>query len=159
MDITIGLFGSCYNTDWRDSFIDEYEQRDINYFNPQLNEWCADDRVDIEAHHLVNDEIILFPITSKSFGLGSLAEIGFIVYQVTQSILARHVIIMIDDHIEQSCINSNAMAANESLRVRALVKAHLKKIPNSNYIHFVNSLDEMLTLSLTIYENFDIVKR
>lgn len=59
---TIGLFGTCGGSKWRDQFMVKYDNLKINYFNPQVDDWNAT-FADIEADHLVNDEIILFPVT------------------------------------------------------------------------------------------------
>ena len=69
----IGLFGTCGNSLWRDQFISVYKEKGIEYFNPQKEDWCPED-ADIEAQHLVQDEIVLFPVTDESYGCGSLAE-------------------------------------------------------------------------------------
>ena len=63
----IGLFGTCGGSKWRDEFMAAYEERGINFFNPQVADWtpeCAE----IEADHLVNDDVILFPVTNETFG-------------------------------------------------------------------------------------------
>ena len=78
----IGLFATCGRSTWRKEFVEQYEELDIEFFNPQvgLGEWHPG-MVDDENRHLAEDEIILFPVTDESTGQGSLAEIGFSIQQ------------------------------------------------------------------------------
>ena len=146
---TIGLFGTCGNSTWRTNFIKEYDNYDfINYFNPQVTNWKPDDAV-IEAEHLINDDIILFPVTSETYGTGSLAETGYSIMSAIRADDNRYVILFIDPTIDQSLINENAIAAKESTRSRALVLAHLRKVKHKN-VFFVSSIDEMLELSIKL---------
>ena len=94
----IGLFGTCGNSTWRNSFIKTYEARDISYFNPQVPEgtWHPG-LVDEENAHLLEDPIILFPVTSETTGQGSLAEIGFSILAAIKRSPDRYFIILIDD--------------------------------------------------------------
>ena len=73
--MTIGLFGTCGNSKWRDSFIKDYEKEGIDYYNPQVDNWKPED-AKVEAEHLANDKIILFPVTRETSGLGSLVTVG-----------------------------------------------------------------------------------
>lgn len=158
---TIGLFGTCDKSTWRDKFIETYDQKGIKYFNPVKKDWRPEDAKN-EAYHLSNDDIIVFPITLESPGFASLAEIGFV---VSSAILNpnKKVIIMIDPEYAPdfssrpySVYNSGALIqvyseVEGSNRVRTLVKEHLTNI-NLNNIHVVDSLVEMLNLSVTLWE-------
>lgn len=147
--ITIGLFGSCGNTQWRNKFINEYEGLNIKYYNPQVEDWKPE-FAEIEAEHLANDKIILFPITSETYGLGSLSEVGFSILNAIKLDDRRNFVILIDSVLESSLDNENLK--KESLRARALVKQHLKKLNLSN-IYLVDTLDEMLEVSLILYKS------
>lgn len=150
-DLTIGLFGTCGHSIWRNNFIEKYSEMSISYYNPQLapGTWTPDD-ADIENKHFLNDDIILFPITDETTAFGSLAEAGFSVLSLLHSANPnRHFIVMIDDN----CVSSDgAQACADSIRTRKLVKSKIQDlIPNYNNLHIVNDLDEIMSLSLSIY--------
>lgn len=144
----IGLFGTCGNSKWRDSFIAEYEKLGIGFYNPQVPDWKPED-AEIEAEHLANDKIILFPITGESYGLGSLSEVGFSVLNAIRLDDRRDFIILIETNLDESL--DDAGMRKESSRARALVKQHLKKLRLPN-LYLVDSLEEMLKISITLYE-------
>lgn len=146
--ITIGLFGTCGNSTWRNRFIEFYDQSNIQYYNPQVVDWKPED-AEIEAHHLVNDEIILFPVTSETYGTGSLSETGFSIMQALRSTKNRFVVIMIDPIPDES-LRSDMVAFKESARSRALVRAHLKNVNQPN-VFVVETLDQMLQTSLLLH--------
>lgn len=148
-NICIGLFGTCDNVRWRDSFMKAYNNLGINYFNPMVDNWDAS-MVPIEADHLKNDEIILFPILKDSYGIGSLAEVAFGPLKDIIAFRNRTFIILIDDDVNETLQNDKAMA-KASKRARALVKGHLKDIGLKN-LHIVSTLEEMLDLSLEMYK-------
>jgi len=146
--LTIGLFGTCGGSKWRDPFMAHYEELGISYFNPQVEDWnpeCAEE----EARHLAEDVIILFPITSETYATGSLSEVGFSILNAIRLDDRRDFVIMIemelDEHLEDE------VARKESIRARALVKQHLKKLRLSN-VYLVEDLESMLQVSLQLYE-------
>jgi len=146
----IGLFGTCGNSKWRDKFIWEFEANNIDYFNPLNDDWKPEDAI-IEADHLANDSIILFPITHETYGTGSLAETGFSILQAIRLEERRDFVIMISPTLAEELM-VNAELAKESLRARALVIQHLKKLNLSN-VYFVNTLTEMFYVSLTLWKS------
>jgi hypothetical protein len=125
--MTIGLFGTCGGSNWRDDFISRYEQEKINYFNPQKEDWKPED-AEIEAEHLANDEIILFPVLAETSGLGSLGEVGFSILQAIKLSTSRHIVVYIDPN----CTVEDEALRKESIRMRALILAHLKKLQYPN---------------------------
>jgi hypothetical protein len=131
MHNTIGLFGTYGNSTWRDSFIEEYKKRGIEFFNPQLpaGTWTPG-CVKIENDHLMNDGIILFPVTHETTGHGSLAEIGFSISASLRRNPDRYFIFMIHD----TCTAPDATedARKESERSRVLVKSKLYEISKTN---------------------------
>lgn len=154
-EIVIGLFGTCGKSTWRDAFVKEYEKLNIKYFNPQKDDWKPED-AQIEADHLANDSILLFPVTNETFAFGSLAETGFSIMQALKMDENRDIIIMIepDVFIDESAYTSGELLTaqlqrKESIRARALVLAHLKKVKYNN-VWIVKNLDEMLKLSLEL---------
>ena len=146
----IGLFGTCGSSKWRDKFIKKYKMKNVEFFNPQKDDWKPEDSA-VEAEHLVNDDIILFPITSETFGTASLAETGYSILSAIRSNSQRYVIIFIESKLNPLLAIENPTAAKESQNARAIVLAHLKKAKNPN-IFIVKSLDEMLDLSLRLYK-------
>ena len=146
--ITIGLFGTCGNSRWREPFMQKYAELGISYFNPQVENWnpsCAEE----EARHLAEDPIILFPVTNETYGLGSLSEVGFSILQAIKLDDRREFVVMVAPDLVSNL--EDPVARKESLRSRALVKQHLKKLRLPN-LYLVDSLDEMLEVSLQLYE-------
>jgi len=145
---TIGLFGTCGNSTWRQNFIKRYDELGYQYYNPQVVDWKPDD-AEIEAEHLANDEIILFPVTSETYAAGSLAEVGFSILQAIKLDDRREFVILIDGFLDE-VLHENKVAAKDSLRARALVKQHLKKLRLSN-LYLVDTMDELLEASILLY--------
>ena len=150
--VTIGLFGTCGNSAWRTPFMDRYKQMGIDYFNPQVENWdlsCAE----AEAQHLAEDQIILFPVTNETYGLGSLSEVGFSILQAIKLDDRREFVIMIASDLVSEL--NDTVAKKESLRSRALVKQHLKKLRLPN-LYLVDSLEEMLEVSVVLHQTVSI---
>lgn len=147
--LTIGLFGTCGNSKWRNIFMKKYNEKGIKYFNPQVDNW-EPELARVEAEHLANDKIILFPITSETYGMGSLSEVGFSILNAIKLDNRRNFIILIDNILDKQLNNKELI--KESLRARTLIKQHLKKLNLSN-IYIVDSLEEMLNVSLILYNS------
>lgn len=145
--LTIGLFGTCGESKWRNQFIEAYDNLNINYFNPLIDNWTPE-RAEIEAEHLAKDQIILFPVTSETYGLGSLSEIGFSILNAIKLEEKRDFIVLIDDTLDNNLTDESLR--KESLRARKLVKEHLKKI-NFENVYIVKTLDEMFSVSKILY--------
>lgn len=156
MSITIGLFGTCGSSKWREPFMKAYDEQGIKYFNPVKEDWKVED-AQIEAEHLANDEILCFPVTDETFAFGSLGEVGFSILQAIKLNQRREIIVMIDPDVK---LNEEWMSMNESvtagiqrkdsIKARALVMAHLKKIDYPN-VWIVKNLENMLKLSLHLH--------
>ena len=145
--LCIGLFGTCGGSKWRDPFIHRYKQEEIPYFNPQVDDWKPEDAIE-EAKHLAEDAVILFPITSETYATGSLAETGFSVLNAIRLDDRRDFVILIEQNLDGHL--DDEVARKESLRARALVKEHLRKLRLSN-LYVVDSLEEMLEVSITLF--------
>jgi len=146
--LCIGLFGTCGGSKWRDSFMERYASQGIKFFNPSKPDWKPEDAEE-EAKHLAEDAIILFPVTNETYATGSLAETGFSILQAIRLDDRRDFVIMIEQDLDPSL--DNAVARKESLRARALVKQHLKKLRLRN-VFVVDSLEEMMSVSLQLYK-------
>jgi len=159
LPLTIGLFGTCGPSTWRNDFIKRYQAEGIEFFNPQVADWTPAHAAN-EALHLESDEIILFPVTDETYASGSLAEIGFsgmrALPQIRQVIDTAHVlgphfaVIYINPQVREELKVQNALAAKESERTRALIAAHLTNTPHPN-LFVVQSLGEMLEVSLRLH--------
>jgi hypothetical protein len=149
--ITIGLFGTCGNSQWRESFIEEYNKLNIEWYNPVDPNWKPENAA-IEAEHLKLDEIILFPVTDETYGLGSLSEVGFSILAAIEANKERFVIVYIAPKVCEALME-NKLLSTESNKSRALVKAHLKEQSN-NYpnVYIVDSLDKMKEISIYLYQ-------
>jgi len=153
---TIGLFGTCGGSKWRDQFMAAYDARGISYFNPQVDNWTPE-MADIEARHLVEDDIILFPVTGETAGTGSLAEIGFSLFQAAKAGTNRYFVFMVDAECDPTKV-TDPMLAKESRRARTLVRAHLRK--NTHPSVFVcDTFEEMLDISLFLHMSITSVRQ
>lgn len=145
--VTIGLFGTCGGSRWREVFIERYNKEGISFFNPQVDDWKPEDAVE-EARHLAEDQIILFPVTDETYAGGSLAETGFSILQAVRLDDRREFVIMISRNLVDTL--DDQIARKESLRARALVNEHLRKLRLPN-VYLVDSLEEMLEVSLRLH--------
>lgn len=152
---TIGLFGTCGKSAWRKNFITKYEELNISFFNPQVEKWDAS-MAAIEAEHLAEDEIILFPVTAETYGTGSLAETGFSILQAINLEKNREFILLIDLFPEES-LKENMELYKESCRARALVIQHLKKLKLKN-VYVVDNMDDMLNISIELFKVCELKK-
>lgn len=152
--VTVGLFGTCGGSSWRVPFKKAFDAMGIAYFDPQVENW-EPSMAAVEADHLAEDEIILFPVTGETYGTGSLCEAGFSILQAIRLDDRRDFIILIERELNPSL--DNPVAAKESLRARALVKKHLEKLRLSN-LFLVDSLPQMLSISLELYRAAAIKK-
>lgn len=153
-NLTIGLFGTCGSSTWRSEFIKEYEKENINYYNPQVKDWRPECSIE-EAKHLATDKIIVFPITSETYGEGSLSEVGFSILNAIRLDNTRYFIVLIDDYLNDDL--DDLLAREQSLRMRHLVRNHLfeQKLDN---LYFVNTLEEMLKVSKVLYRS-ELIKK
>lgn len=156
--ITIGLFGTCGNSQWRTSFIEYYQKNRIEYFNPVVPDWKPENAV-VEADHLVSDEIILFPVTDETYGTGSLAEIGFSIAQAIKSNKEGFVVIYIAPKVSDKLVEQNPILAKDSNKARALCLGHLHEqkdlYPN---VYIVDSLERMFEVSVFLYKAMVYIK-
>jgi len=151
--ITIGLFGTCDNSKWRLPFIEKYSQEGIIFFNPDAGDNWHPGMIEEENYYLNNAEIILFPVLAESLGSGSLGEIGFSVQGVLRNIQngkQQFLIALIDDVCTDE--RKTEEERNRSTKDRALVKSKLRQRVSCPVITLVNTMDEMLQISLDLYK-------
>ena len=151
--ITIGLFGTCGGSRWRDQFVISYEVQGIAYFNPQVEHWSPA-LAAVEAQHLATDDIILFLVTGETAGFGSLAEIGFALCQAVTS--SRYFVFLIEPTVDPDP-EADPVLAKESLRARALVRAHLSlnTLPN---VFVCETRQQMLDVSLALHRGLGLLR-
>ena len=65
-EVTIGLFGTCGGSTWRDKFIERYDEEGIEWFNPQKADWKPED-MELENVNLNEDDIILVHWAKRDF--------------------------------------------------------------------------------------------
>ena len=153
--ITVGLFGTCGGSTWRDAFMAVYDARGISYFNPQVDNWTPE-MADNEAQHLVEDDIILFPVIRETTGIGSLAETGFAMVQAAKAGTARYFVFLVDTECDPAKV-TDPVLANESRRARALVRAHLRKNTHPN-VFVCDTLDQMLSVSINLHKSIESIR-
>lgn len=163
--LCVGLFGTCGGSRWREeNIIPYYDELGIKWYNPQVDDWDPS-MAEEEAEHLANDAIILFPVTSETYAFGSLAETGFSMLNAIGLDDRREFVIYIaqsideidpkgnklDDRFLEDGSENHASKAKDSMRTRALVKQHLKKLRLPN-VYIVDSLEEMREVSIQLWE-------
>ena len=157
--ITVGLFGTCGGSTWREPFIETCEELEVEFFNPVVPEWNPSFAVQ-EAEHLVNDDIILFPVTEETYGEGSLAETGYSISQALRSNKNRYVVVYVAPQVCKELHDANREKAHVSDKMRALVLAHLRRqretFPN---VFVVESLDEMHTAMIHLIAALKIINQ
>lgn len=152
MNTCVGLFGTCGDSQWRDRFIENYDNLDIKYFNPVVPDWNPAMAKE-EAKHLAEDSVILFPVLEETYAFGSLSEVGFSILQSIRLDERRDFVILIKDHLTDELMKDEDKA-KDSLKSRALVYQHLKKLQFTN-LYLVNTLDEMLEVSINLYQTHE----
>ena len=156
-NITIGLFGTCGSSTWRETFIEKYQKENISFFNPQLGngDWVADEAdefVKIENKNLKNNELILFPVTNETIAQAALAEIGFLILDTVTSIKNRYLVILIDDEYKDKDATSNEIATSN--RSRKLVKSKvIQECEINEKVFLVDNMKDMLELIWKPYRN------
>ena len=145
--LTIGMFGTCGGSKWRDSMKEQYLEMGIDFFDPNKPNWKREDAQE-EAVHLANDEVILFPVTGETYGMGSLSEVGFNILHAIRIDDRRDFVIYVSSELDASLTDN--VLRRESLSVRALVIEHLKKLRLKS-LYVVDNLEEMFDLSVVLY--------
>jgi hypothetical protein len=151
----VGLFGTCGGSSWREPFMKMFDEHSIPYFNPQVDNWTPE-LADVEAWHLANDRLILFPVTRETFGFGSLAETGFSVQSTLAVNSNRFVLLYIAPDVADALKAQSPEQADASRRARKLALAHLAKVQNPN-VFVATSMQDMLGKALKLYAALDLL--
>ncbi len=146
--LVVGLFGTCGGSMWREPFKAKYAKIGIPFFDPNKSDWKPEDAVQ-EAEHLAEDEVILFPVTNETYGTGSLAEVGFSILQAIRLDDRRDFVVLIQQDLVPEL--NDPITRKESLRARALVMQHLKKLRLKN-LYVVDTLEQMMEVSIKLFE-------
>ena len=126
----------------------KYDELGIEYFNPMVDDWNPG-MVPLEAEHLAEDEVILFPILGWSYAEGSLSEMGFGPLKAIRQNFQRSFVFYIEMKLHERLTDPDRCKA--SLRSRKLVLGHLEEVAASN-IYVVKSIDEMFEVSVKLYQ-------
>lgn len=154
-NLCVGLFGTCDNIPWRGDFISTFNSNGIEFFNPDAGDDWHPGMIDDENRHLMEDDIILFPVLKDSLGLGSLGEIGFSILNILHNITNgsnQHLIIMIDDDCTDE--RKTEDERKTSVRTRKLVKSKLLGVKHPN-VFIVDSLEGMKELAVALAKNIN----
>lgn len=135
--------------------MDLLDEHGIPYFNPQVDNWTPE-LADVEAWHLANDRLILFPVTGETFGFGSLAETGFSVQSALSINANRFVLLFIAPDVDAALKESAPEQADASRRARKLALAHLAKVTNPN-VFVATSMSDMLGKTLKLYAALELL--
>lgn len=145
---TVGLFGTCGNSKWREPFIKRLNQLNVSWYNP-----CRDDWDPIEdSFQLKNDKIILMPVTDETYGTGTLSESAFGIVTTLASVYksSAKLVIYVSPEVKFDSNNSqlnNEVAVKESNRARRIVREHIKAFGDLPNVYFVDSLEKMLLVT------------
>ena len=153
----IGLFGTCDKSKWREPFMQLFAEHKVPFFNPMVDNWTPE-LAEVEAWHLANDKLILFPVTSESYGFGSLAETGFSINSALTLNKGRFVLMYIAPDVDDALKQEDPVRAKASRTARALAIAHLAHVANPNVI-VVKSMREMLDKVLALYAAVELLER
>lgn len=144
----VGLFGTRGESTWRQSFIDYFNAFGIYFYNPLVPSTQESERE--ENEHLLDDEIILFPVTRETYGTGPLTESAYQMIAAVKANTNRYIIIYIDPTVDSS-LASDQVAYRDSVRARAAALSFLKKNPHSN-VFVVSSLNQMQVVATRLYD-------
>ncbi len=150
-EVIVGLFGTCGDSTWRLPIIAAFKILGIKFFNPHKKGWSPDD-AKIEAKHLAEDDIILFPITSETYGQGSLSEVGLSLMSALKLNSSRYFNVHVSRDLDPELTDKDRR--KDSLTSRALVCEHLKQFDKQNkitHITYSKNTDHMLAAVLEIY--------
>lgn len=152
---TVGLFGTCGGSAWRAPFMQLLAAHGVPYFNPQVENWTPE-LADIEAWHLANDRLILFPVTDETFGFGSLAETGFSLQSALALNDSRFVVLHIAPEVSEALKAAHPEQAEASRRARKLALAHLAHVRHPN-VFVASSLQDMLAKTMKLYAALELL--
>lgn len=132
----------------------KYKELGIEYFNPMVDDWHAG-MVPLEAKHLAEDEVVLFPILGWSYAEGSLSEMVFGPLKAMRQNMNRSFVFYVENTLHERLTDPDRCKA--SLRSRNLVLGHLEQAAASN-IYVVKSIEEMLNVSIQVYQAHKILR-
>jgi hypothetical protein len=146
---TVGLFGTCGHSIWRQPLVDHLTSHNIDFYNPQLpaGAWIPDrseEYVQAENFHLKNDHVIIFCVTDETTAQGSLAEIGFSIVDTIRHLNGRFLIVYIDDVCRD--VDASAREIETSDRARKLVKSKVEEEARCNaHVILKDNLSDVLS--------------
>lgn len=150
---TVGLFGTCGNSKWREPFIRKFDEIGVSWYNPCRDDWDPTE----DSWQLKHNRIILMPVTNETYGTGTLSESAFGIVTTLASIYQKStkLVIYVAPEVKFDPKNpqlNDEIAIKESNRSRKIVLNHIKIFENLPNVYFVKSLEEMLKVSLKLVE-------
>ena len=144
----VGLFGTCGSSTWRAPFIEAFEAEEVEYFNPQVEDWTPE-LASVEARHLAGDAIITMVVTGETTGAASVVEAGLM---VARAILEpeKRFILFVEPEADPSL-----EGAKDSNRARRLLAEHLAHFLEVKNLHVVADLPHALGLTLQLWEELE----
>lgn len=135
--ITVGLFGTCENTNWREEFI-KLLNDDIETFNPVVSNWNEEAKRN-EEYHKKNDDYILFVITPNMAGVYSIAEAVDMSNKRPDRVLFLYT--KVDYNIDKGVTKFTDKQINSLEEVKKLIKNNGSKVFDSleEASQFINS--------------------
>lgn len=150
---TVGLFGTCGNSKWREPFIERLDQLGVTWYNPCRDDWDPEE----DSYQLKNDRIILMPVTDETYGTGTLSESAFGIVTTLASIYQKttKLVIYVAPEVKYDEKNpqlNDTVAVKESNRARKIVTEHIKIFKCLPNVYFVDSLEKMLIVTEKLVE-------
>jgi hypothetical protein len=147
---TVGIFGSCEkeSLEMRKRITDGLTKDGVEFFDCYKVGWVPIIDGPETAKHLVEDDIILYPISSTSFGFISLAEIGFVITNVFTR--GANLVVMIQDLDDSTRWDVRRHPSDET---RSLVKIHIDHLDQKikDHVFLVNDVEEMISKTAELY--------
>ena len=136
---SVGLFGTCGGSTWRDGVMNRLSSAGVGFFNPVVPNWTPECAAE-EAKHLAGDKALIMNITGETEAYGSLAETGWAQRSAENN--GQDLYFVIQDFKE---VGKDVDPKHPANRARKLVKAHAEKAGVKIYTDVDKALDELLT--------------
>jgi hypothetical protein len=119
------------------------------------------DGLELRPSSAVTDEVAFIDMGGVVLALylrDRLAEVGFSILNAIRLDNRREFVVIVEPHLRGDLVKANSTMTKESLRTRALVAQHLKQLALAN-LYVVDTLEEMLEVSISLYRSAEIRHR
>ena len=145
---TVGLFGTCGGSRWRQNFIWHLGLQGVEYFDPQVEDWTPE-LASVEAEHLASDAIVVMVVTSETTAAASLVEAGLMVARAILEPEKSFVLYVAPEAFPE------LEGAKDSNRARRLLTEHLGHFKEVKNLHVVSDFDQVLGLTLQLWNELE----